>query len=212
MLALSHDEVVHGKGSLIDKMAGDWWQKFASLRLLFGYQYTHPGKKLLFMGQEFGQWAEWNEDRGLDWGLLNWPMHVQMQNWVRDLNLLYKAQPALYQRDFDPTGFRWSEPNDAEQSVLTYLRFAENSADFLVVGCNFTPVPRYNYRIGVPAPGHYMEILNSDSAYYGGSNIGNLGGLDAEPIEWHADRQSIGLTLPPLAVVILKLVPNHLVP
>src|SRR5260221_5039066 len=210
VLALSHDEVVHGKGSLIDKMAGDWWQKFASLRLLFGYQYTHPGKKLLFMGQQFGQWAACNEDRGLDWGLLDWPMHAQMQNWVRDLNLLYKAQPALYQRDFDPTGFRWIEPNDAEQSVLTYLRFAENSADFLVVGCNFTPVPRYNYRIGVPAPGHYMEILNSDSAHYGGSNICNLGGIDAEPIEWHADRQNIGFTLPPLAGVIFKLGPNQL--
>jgi 1,4-alpha-glucan branching enzyme len=204
VLALSHDEVVHGKGSLIDKMAGDWWQKFASLRLLFGYQYTHPGKKLLFMGQEFGQWSEWNEDRGLDWDLLNWPNHAQMQAWVRDLNKLYLEQPALYQRDFDSSGFRWIEANDAEQSVLSYLRFAEDRRDFVIAVCNFTPVPRYGYRLGVPEPGHYAELLNSDSSHYGGGNVGNNGGVDAEPIEWHGYRQSIGMTVPPLAVVILK--------
>jgi 1,4-alpha-glucan branching enzyme len=208
VLALSHDEVVHGKGSLIDKMAGDWWQKFASLRLLFGYQFTHPGKKLLFMGQEFGQWSEWNEDRGLDWGLLNWPTHAQMQAWFRDLNKLYQEQPALYQRDIDPAGFRWIEANDAEQSVLSYLRFAEDRRDFMLVVCNFTPVPRYNYRLGVPEPGHYMELLNSDSAYYGGGNIGNLGGVEADPIEWHGYRQSVSLNLPPLAIVILKVKNN----
>ncbi len=205
VLSLSHDEVVHGKGSLIDKMPGDWWQRFASLRLLYGYQFMHPGKKLLFMGQEFGQWREWSEERGLDWDLLDSPMHQKLQAWVRDLNRLYQAQPALYEQESDWKSFRWIEANDAEQSVLTFLRFAEDAEDFLVVACNFTPVPRYNYRIGVPAPGHYVEVLNSDSEHYGGGNIGNQGRVAAEPVSWHAWPHSLSLTVPPLAVVILRL-------
>ncbi len=205
VLSLSHDEVVHLKGSMLQKMAGDWWQKFASLRLLHGYQITHPGKKLVFMGQEIGQWAEWSETRSLDWQLLDWPMHAGLQAWTRDMNHLYREQPALYEQDFTPDGFRWIEANDAEQSVFTYLRFAADSSDFLVIACNFTPVPRYGYRIGVPEAGHYAELLNSDSAHYGGGNVGNNGGLDTEAGLWHGYDQSLSLTLPPLGIVVLKL-------
>jgi len=204
VLALSHDEVVHLKGSLIAKMAGDWWQKFASLRLLYGYQYTHPGKKLLFMGQEFGQWREWNEAESLEWYLLEWPTHAGLQAWVRDLNRIYKQEPALYENDFDWNGYQWIEANDAEQSVLSYIRYADDRSDFLVVLCNFTPVVRHNYRIGVPAAGTYRELLNSDSAHYGGSNVGNGGQLATEPVRWHAWDNSLLLTVPPLATLILK--------
>jgi 1,4-alpha-glucan branching enzyme len=204
VLALSHDEVVHGKGSLMGKIAGDRWQKFATLRTLFGYQYTHPGKKLNFMGQDFGQWAEWNDDTSLDWHLLELPMHRGLHNWMRDLNHLYRAQPALYERDTDYTGFAWIEPNDAAQSVYSYLRFAADRDDCLVIVCNFTPVPRYGYRIGVPQPGHYAELLNSDAAHYGGSNVGNYGGVHSDSIAWHNAPHSLSLTLPPLGVVILK--------
>lgn len=204
VLALSHDEVVHLKGSLMTKMAGDWWQKFASLRLLFGYQYTHPGKKLHFMGQEFGQWNEWSEARSLDWYLLDLDTHKRLQAWMRDLNHLYKASPALYEHDFDHKGFKWIEANDADQSIFSYIRYADNPDDFLVVVCNFTPVPRQNYRVGVPRSGEYQEILNSDSAHYGGSNVGNNGSVKAEPIAWHSWDQSLGLVVPPLAILILK--------
>jgi 1,4-alpha-glucan branching enzyme len=204
VLALSHDEVVHGKGSLINKASGDWWQKFATLRLLFGYQFTHPGKKLHFMGQEFGQWREWSEARGLDWHLLVWETHKGLQNWVRDLNQLYKSEPALYEHDFDFQGFKWIEPNDADNSVFTYVRFADNPEDFLVIACNFTPVVRSDYCIGVPAAGSYIELLNSDSVHYGGSNIGNGGSITAHASRWHAFDHSIRLTLPPLAILILK--------
>ncbi len=208
VLSLSHDEVVHGKGSLVNKMAGDWWQKFASLRLLFGYQYTHPGKKLNFMGAEFAQWAEWSETRALDWHLLKWPTHTGVQAWMRDLNHFYQAQPALYQEDFDAKGFHWIEANDAEQSVFTYLRFATDPADFLVIACNFTPVPRHGYRLGVPEAGHYAELLNSDSGHYGGGNVGNNGGVDAEAIPWHSQPHSLNLTIPPLGIVVLKRTAN----
>lgn len=204
VLSISHDEVVHGKGSLMGKIAGDTWQKFATLRLLFGYQYTHPGKKLSFMGQEIAQWSEWSEARSLDWHLLDYPMHAKMQQWVRDLNQFYRQQPALYECDFTYAGFRWIEASDAEQSVFTYVRYAEDPSDFLIVACNFTPVPRYDYRIGVPALGHYAELLNSDAGIYGGGNIGNLGGADADPLPWHSWEQSLGLTIPPLGIVILK--------
>jgi len=204
ILSMSHDEVVHLKGSLMTKAVGDWWQKFATLRLLFGYQYTHPGKKLNFMGAEFGQWSEWSETRGLDWYLLQFETHRGVQAWMRDLNRLYQEQPALWQHDFDPTGFRWIEANDAEQSVFTYVRFADDPADFLLVACNFTPVPRQAYRIGVPEMGAYGELLNSDSNHYGGSNVGNNGGVQAESIAWHAWPHSISLTIPPLGIVILK--------
>jgi 1,4-alpha-glucan branching enzyme len=205
VLSLSHDEVVHLKGSLLTKMPGDWWQKFASLRLLFGYQYTHTGKKLNFMGQEFGQWAEWSEERSLDWYLLNWPTHAKLKDWVRDLNRLYKEEPALWENDVRPEGFRWIEANDADQSIYTYLRYAKDPDDFLVIGCNFTPVARHNYRIGVPAPGYYEELINSDSSMYGGGNVGNYGGIQTDSIPWHAWSQSLSLTLPPLGIVILKL-------
>ena len=205
VLALSHDEVVHGKGSLMGKMAGDVWQKFASLRLLYGYQHTHPGKKLLFMGQEFGQWREWSEDRSLEWELTDWPLHRQLRNWVRDLNSLYQREPSLYEHDFDWSGFRWVEPNDADQSVLSYIRYANDTDDFLLVVCNFTPVVRHGYRVGVPLAGRYHELMNSDSGLYGGSNVGNGGGVVTEPARWHAWDQSVLLTIPPLGVLILKL-------
>ncbi len=205
VLSLSHDEVVHGKGSLINKAAGDWWQKFATLRLLFGYQYTHSGKKLNFMGQEFGQWREWSEARGLDWDLLRLPTHTGVQKWTRDLNHLYQEQPALWERDLDWQGFQWINANDADNSTFTYLRFAEDRDDFLVMACNFTPVPRYNYRIGVPKGGYYRELLNSDAAEYGGGNVGNNGGLEAKAEQWHEFPYSLDLTIPPLGIVILKL-------
>jgi len=206
VLSLSHDEVVHGKGSLIGKIPGDWWQKFATLRLLFGYQLTHPGKKLIFMGQEFGQWREWSEARSLDWNLVEqYPMHRALQDWVRDLHAFYRAEPALYQGDFEPHGFRWIEANDAEQSVFSYLRLADDPADFVVVVCNFTPVPRTDYRLGVPEPGFYAERLNSDATAYGGGNLGNLGGHPSDPLGWHGFPHSLSLTLPPLAILILKL-------
>ncbi|MCL4879097.1 MAG: 1,4-alpha-glucan branching protein GlgB [Anaerolineae bacterium] len=204
VLSLSHDEVVHGKGSLVNKMSGDWWQKFASLRLLYGHQYMHPGKKLNFMGSEIGQWNEWSEARSLDWNLLNWATHAKMQQWVKDVNQFYLEQPALYELDFDPRGFQWIEANDSDQSVFTYMRFAENPDDFLVVACNFTPVPRHNYRVGVPRPGYYKEMLNSDAETYGGGNVGNLGGVQTDPVAWHAHPQSLNLTIPPLGIVILK--------
>lgn len=205
VLSLSHDEVVHLKGSMIGKMAGDWWQKFASLRLLHGYQYTHPGKKLTFMGQEFGQWAEWSEARSLDWHLLELPTHQGVQAWVADMNRFYQEQPALWEHDFDPHGFEWIEANDAEQSVFSYIRYADDRTDFLVIACNFTPVPRYGYRLGVPEAGHYVELLNSDAGAYGGGDVGNHGGLDSESIFWHEQPQSLNLTVPPLGIVILKL-------
>lgn len=204
VLSLSHDEVVHGKGSLLNKMSGDWWQKFASLRLLYGHQYMHPGKKLNFMGSEIGQWNEWSETRGLDWNLLDWATHAKMQRWVKDVNQFYLEQPALYELDFDPRGFQWIEANDSDQSVFTYMRFAENPDDFLVIACNFTPVPRHNYRVGVPRPGYYKEMLNSDAETYGGGNVGNLGGVQTDLVAWHAHPQSLNLTIPPLGIVILK--------
>jgi 1,4-alpha-glucan branching enzyme len=206
VLSLSHDEVVHGKGSLIGKIPGDWWQKFATMRLLFGYQLTHPGKKLLFMGQEFGQWREWSETRSLDWNLVeNFETHRKLLAWVRDLHRLYRAQPALWQRDFDPQGFQWIEANDADQSVFSYVRFADDRSDCLVVVLNFTPVPRYNYRIGVPEAGYYKELLNSDASVYGGGDVGNAGGQRTDPTWWHHHPHSLSLTIPPLGALILKL-------
>jgi 1,4-alpha-glucan branching enzyme len=205
VLSLSHDEVVHLKGSMLTKMAGDWWQKFASLRLTFGFQYTMPGKKLNFMGQEFGQWREWAETRSLDWDLLDWPTHKGAQAWMRDLNRLYAAQPALYEHDFDFGGFEWLEVNDVEQSVFAYMRFADNRGDFVVVVCNFTPAVRYNYRVGVPHKGYYRELLNSDADIYSGSGMGNMGGVQSEDVPWNVHGQSLSLTVPPLGILILKL-------
>ena len=205
VLSISHDEVVHGKGSLMGKFVGDWWQKFAQLRLLWGYQYTHPGKKLNFMGGDIGQWAEWSETRSLDWHLLDLPTHDQLNQFVRDLNHLYKSQPALYERDYSPEGFQWIEANDAENSIYSYLRFARDKSDFLVVACNFTPVPRENYRVGVPKAGFYDEIINSDAEIYGGGNIGNFGGFRTDNIGAHGHAQSLNLRIPPFGMVILKI-------
>ncbi|TVR22793.1 MAG: 1,4-alpha-glucan branching protein GlgB [Anaerolineaceae bacterium] len=204
VLSLSHDEVVHGKGSLMNKAPGDWWQKFATLRLLSGYQYTHPGKKLNFMGHEFGQWREWSEMQGLDWHLLDYETHQAAQDWHRDLNHFYQAQPALYEQDYTTDGFQWIEANDNAQSVFSYMRFAEDRDDFLVVVCNFTPIPRYDYRVGVPQEGYYKELLNSDSEIYGGSNMGNAGGCWTSPHGWQMLPYSLTLTIPPLSVMILK--------
>ncbi len=204
LLPLSHDEAVHGKGSLFGKMPGDRWQKFANLRLLFGYQYAVTGKKLLFMGGEFGQVAEWNHDRSLDWHLLNEAMHQGLRRWVRDLNTSYRGQPAFYQLDFDPAGFTWIDCNDAQQSILLMLRRGDPPAPPLVICCNFTPIPRHNYRVGVPHAGYWEEILNSDAPLYGGSGQGNLGGVESVPVGQHGHLNSIIVTLPPLAMIVFK--------
>jgi len=201
MLPLSHDEVVHGKGSLLDRMPGDVWQKFANLRLLLGYMYAQPGKKLLFMGGEFGQETEWHHEASLDWHLLENPKHQGVQNWVRDLNACYRQERALHERDCEPTGFQWVDANDNEQSTLTFLRRGKLEADCVLIACNFTPVPRHNFRIGVPAAGTWREILNSDAVVYGGSGQGNLGAVATTPVAWHGQPRSLNVTLPPLAMV-----------
>ncbi len=205
ILPLSHDEVVHGKGSLLNKMSGDEWQKFANLRAYYAFMWGHPGKKLLFMGGEFGQWQEWNFNTSLEWEALKAPMHQGLQRFVKDLNHLYQHEPALYEVDFEWTGFKWIDANDSDNSVFSFMRFAKSGDDFVVVVTNFTPVPRYHYRIGVPKRGFYQEILNSDSAHYGGSNVGNNGGRSIEDVPWHGYAQSLSLTLPPLGTVMLKL-------
>ena len=181
ILPLSHDEVVYGKSSLLGKMPGDKWQKLANLRLLLGYMYTQPGKKLLFMGGEFGQWREWAHDRSLDWQLLDYPSHAGIKRWVEDLNRFYLSQPALYQRDFTPSGFEWVDCNDIEQSVVSLIRKGRGNKDVVLAVANFTPVPRLNYTIGVPQMGFWRELLNSDAREYGGSGHGNLGGVEAVP-------------------------------
>ncbi len=204
ILVFSHDEVVHGKGSMINKMPGDYWQKFANLRVLYTYMWTHPGKKLLFMGQEFGQWNEWSEARSLDWNLLEYESHRKLQRLVKDLNHLYRREKALFELDTNPNGFEWIDFYDADNSVLAYIRKSK-SGEFLVIVLNFTPVPRENYRVGVPKSGFYKEIFNSDSEIYGGANIGNMGGKEAEKLECHGRPYSIVVTLPPLGGVIFKL-------
>jgi 1,4-alpha-glucan branching enzyme len=204
VLPFSHDEVVHGKRSLLDKMPGDLWQKFANLRLLYAYMYAHPGKKLLFMGCEFGQWEEWNHDASLSWHLLQWDSHKGVQAFVRDLNGLCKASPALHEVDFRPEGFEWIDFHDVDHSIVSFLRRAKDPDDFLVCAFNFTPVVREEYRVGVPAPGHYREALNSDSSYYGGSNVGNDGGVAAEAVSWNGRPWSVKITLPPLGALFLR--------
>ena len=203
MLALSHDEVVHGKGSLIGKMPGDAWQQFANLRLLYGYMWGHPGKKLLFMGGEFGQRREWTHEGGLEWWVLEHPEHAGVRRWVADLNALYRAEPALYELDFSQAGFEWVDCHDAENSVLSFLRRPRKGPPVLVV-CNFTPVPRTNYVVGVPEGGYWREVLNSDATLYGGSGMGNLGGVDAAPVAAQGRFHSLALTLPPLGVLFLR--------
>jgi 1,4-alpha-glucan branching enzyme len=204
ILPFSHDEVVHGKGSMIDKIPGDVWQKYATLRTLYGYMFGHPGKKLLFMGDEFGQWREWNHDRSLDWHLLDDPSHTALRRFVQDLNAFYMAEPALYECDYDPGGFRWIDCNDNENSVVSAIRYARNRRDYLVLVFNFTPVPRHEYRIGVPDAGFYAELLNSDAGLYGGSNVGNGGGLTSEPVPAHGLDHSLRLSVPPLGCLYLK--------
>ncbi|MDG2410051.1 MAG: 1,4-alpha-glucan branching protein GlgB [Pirellulales bacterium] len=203
-LPLSHDEVVHGKGSLLDQMPGDIWQKFANLRLLYTYMWTHPGKNLLFMGSDFGQWNEWNHDDGLQWDLLQWDSHKGLQACVADLNRIYRSEPALHEVDFDPEGFEWIDCNDYENSTICYLRRARDPSDFLVVCCNFTPVVRNHYHIGVPEFTRYEEIFNSDSTYYDGSDVGNGTGVLATRNPLHGRPYSLELTIPPLGVTILK--------
>ena len=205
ILVLSHDEVVYGKRSLVDKMPGDLWQKFANLRLLHAYMYAHPGKKMLFMGGEFGQWSEWNSKESLDWHLLQYEPHRRLQNLVRDLNRLYRNEPAMHEVDFTYDGFEWIDFADYESSIVSFIRRAKNREDFLIFVFNFTPVPRYNYRLGVSLPGFYREVLNTDSAYYWGSDLGNSGGVYAEAIPWHGKPSSLSLTLPPLSALALKL-------
>jgi 1,4-alpha-glucan branching enzyme len=204
VLPLSHDEVVYGKGSLIRRMPGDDWQKFANLRLLFGYMYGHPGKKLLFMGGEFGQWDEWYHEKSLDWHLLEAPPHQGVQKWVQDLNRIYRSEPALYEVDFSNEGFEWIDFHDAESSVISFMRKGKRTDDIIVVAANFTPVPRLNYRLGMPRGGYWREILNSDAKIYGGSGHGNFGGVETTPIPAHGKFNSLTLVLPPLGVVFLK--------
>lgn len=204
VLPLSHDEVVHGKGSLIGKMPGDDWQKFANLRAYFGFMFTHPGKKLLFMGGEFAQWREWSHDESLDWRLLSYAPHAGMQRLVRDLNRLYRSEPSLHRKDCEGGGFRWIDCHDHDNSVISYLRVGDDAGDHTVTICNFTPVVRHGYRIGVPGAAEYREVLNTDSHLYGGSNVGNGGRIGADAIPWHGFAASIAVTLPPLATLILR--------
>jgi 1,4-alpha-glucan branching enzyme len=204
ILPLSHDEVVHGKSSLLGKMPGDDWQKFANLRLLLGYMYAQPGKKLLFMGGEFGQRREWVHDESLEWHLLQYSPHSGLQRWARDLNYVYRSNPALYQMDFNPAGFEWIDCNDIEHSVVSLLRKGRSPDDVVAVACNFTPVTHFNYRIGVPRPGFWRELLNSDAREYGGSGQGNQGGVEATPKPLHGRPCSLTITLPPLAAVFFK--------
>ncbi|TNF35745.1 MAG: 1,4-alpha-glucan branching enzyme, partial [Gammaproteobacteria bacterium] len=202
VLPLSHDEVVHGKASMLYKMPGDEWQRFANLRLLYSYMFTYPGKKLLFMGCEFAQGSEWNHAQPLDWYVLDYPHHQGVKKLVGDLNRLYQQHPALNDHDFEPNGFEWIDCNDTDQSVLSYLRKGKDET--LIVILNFTPVPRQGYRVGVPFAGHYEEILNSDSSYYQGSNLGNAGHLQTDDLPWMGRPCSLTLTLPPLAALVLK--------
>jgi 1,4-alpha-glucan branching enzyme len=204
VLPLSHDEVVYEKRSLLEKMPGDDWQKFANLRLLYGYMYAQPGKKLLFMGGEFGQRHEWNHDASLDWHLLEQPAHQGVKRWVRDLNTTYRAERALHELDGHPDGFAWVDCNDVAQSVLLMLRKSRSGPDQVVIACNFTPVPRHNYRVGVPRAGVWEEILNGDATIYGGSGQGNIGALKTSPVSWHGHHQSLNVTLPPLAMVAFR--------
>jgi 1,4-alpha-glucan branching enzyme len=204
VLSLSHDEVVYGKQSLLGKMPGDDWQKFANLRLLLGYQYAQPGKKLVFMGGEFGQWSEWNHEQSLDWHLTEHTPHQGVQNWVHDLNRFYRQQSALHQLDLDAGGFQWVDGSDADQSVLSFLRRGRAADDVALVVCNFTPVPRHGYRLGVPFPGTWRESLNSDAPIYGGSGLGNLGGVEADFIPSHGQPASATFTLPPLGIVFFQ--------
>ncbi|MBZ5551305.1 MAG: 1,4-alpha-glucan branching protein GlgB [Acidobacteriia bacterium] len=204
VLPLSHDEVVHGKGSLLGKMPGDDWQKFANMRAILGYMFAQSGKKMLFMGAELGQWREWHHDESLDWHLLEYAPHAGLQKWVEDLNRLYTSEPALHELDCDPSGFEWIDCNDSQASAITLLRKGLSTQDTFVIASNFTPVPRVDYRIGVPRGGYWKEVLNSDATMYGGGGWGNLGGVEANSVSVHGRPFSLSLTLPALATVFLK--------
>lgn len=204
ILAFSHDEVVHGKESLIGKMPGDEWQKFANLRLLLGYMFAHPGKKHLFMGNDIGQWYEWNHTKSIDWHLLQYDPHRKFQSFIKALNHLYCSEPAMFETDFDPAGFEWIDFSDSDSSIVSFIRRGQNPEDILVFVFNFTPVPRYNYRIGVPFDSFYKEVLNSDSENYWGSNLGNFGGVQSDSIKWHGRKHSINLIIPPLGSLVFK--------
>jgi 1,4-alpha-glucan branching enzyme len=211
ILPLSHDEVVHVKGSMINKMPGDLWQRFANIRAFYGYMWGHPGKKLLFMGGELGQWHEWNFTESLDWHLLTPPadpLHTQLRDFVRDLNYLYQREPAFSVLDCDPEGFSWIDCHDSDNSVISFVRRGTNKDDTLVFVCNFTPVPRYGYRLGVPHAGTYDELLNSDDLRYGGSGVINNKPMPSGPIYWQSCPHSLMLTLPPLSTIILKRQPD----
>ena len=205
ILPFSHDEVVYGKRSMLNKMPGDMWQKFANLRALYGYMFGHPGKKLVVMGSEFGQWDEWNFDKSLHWHLLRNEPNQKLQKYIVDLNAFYKSEPALYEVCFDWRGFEWIDFHDAENSILAFIRKAKNPEDFLIFVFNLTPVPRFGYHIGVPRGGYYKEMLNSDSSLYWGGNLGNAGGVNAVEVVSHKGFPfSINLTLPPLSVLVFK--------
>jgi 1,4-alpha-glucan branching enzyme len=204
VLPLSHDEVVHGKGSLIGKMPGDSWQQFASLRLMYGYMWSHPGKKLLFMGSEFGQRREWQHEESLEWWVLQYPEHGGLMHWVADLNRVYRDEPALHEVDFNPDGFEWIDNCDTQFSTLAFVRKPRDWKNMVLVVCNFTPLPRENHIVGVPLPGFWREVLNSDASCYGGSGMGNLGGVTSHPVPAHGRYHAIRITLPPLAVVYFK--------
>jgi len=204
VLPISHDEVVHGKGSLVGKMPGDEWRQFANARAFLAYMWAHPGKKLLFMGQEIGQREEWNHNAGVRWELLEFDLHRKLQDLMRELNRLYRASPALYEVDFHYAGFEWVDFHDWESSIIAFLRRAEDPRDFLLFCCNFTPVARHGYEFGVPEEGFYEEILNTDSELFGGSNLGNGGMVSSRPVPKHNRQHSIAVTLPPLAVVAFR--------
>jgi 1,4-alpha-glucan branching enzyme len=204
VLPLSHDEVVHGKGSLINKMPGDSWQQFANLRTLYGYMWAHPGKKLLFMGQEFGQRREWQHDESLEWWVLQYGEHSGLMHWISDLNRFYIQEPALHEVDFDPHGFEWIDANDAQLSTLSFVRKSRDEKSIVLVVCNLTPLPRENYLVGVPQPGFWREMLNSDATFYGGSGVGNHGGTHSTPVPAHGRYHAVRITLPPLAAIYFK--------
>jgi 1,4-alpha-glucan branching enzyme len=205
LLPLSHDEVVHGKASLLSKMPGDDWQKFANMRLLLGYMYGEPGKKMLFMGGEFGQWWEWDHDQSLQWHLLQYEPHKGLKNFVKELNRIYHSEPCMYESDMDHSGFEWIDFRDADATVVSFIRRDRAGKVNLIFVFNFTPLPRNNYRIGVPFPGYYQEIMNSDAGIFGGSNMGLGGGIRSEDIPCHGKQYSINLQLPPLAMLLLKI-------
>jgi 1,4-alpha-glucan branching enzyme len=204
VLPFSHDEVVHLKKSMLDKMPGDLWQKFANLRSLYAYMTGHPGKKLLFMGSEFGQWREWTEAYSLDWHLLEYDSHWQLKQYVADLNRLYLSEPALHEIDTSWEGFAWIDLQDVDNSIISFRRMAQDPEEFIIVVCNFTPMPRLGYRVGLPQGGSYVEIFNSDWPQYGGSGVGNPGDRQADDIPWQSGSHSIQLDLPPLGVIYLK--------